>query len=303
MRELGMAIVNIFTEGGTHRNLDARPQTVAPAALASAPVRGWRELLLCYGFYFAYARARGVSDGNPGEARRNAWKIVEWERSLGMYHERSLQKLFMLSEPVVTLFNYFYGMAHFLVTPAVAVWLVLRSPGTYRRWRNALAWTTGLALIGYLAFPLMPPRLMWGLGFTDTMVTHPNPWALTLVPVWNVGNPYAAMPSLHMAWSLWVAFVVLAHTRRPLLRRLARAYPVVTLLAIVITGNHFVLDAVGGAAVFWIAYQVVPWCTSLIDMPVRRPALAPLAEEVVTTTSVRSRSGSDWGMEGVTRVG
>ncbi len=299
-----MTIVNVFDPGGPGDSATARaPIDSPPLALDPAPVRAWRELLLCYCFYFAYARTRGASDASPGEARRNAWTLVEWERALGLYHERALQRVALLSDEVVAVFNFFYGTAHFLVTPAVAVWLVVRSPATYRRWRNVLAWTTGLALVGYLAFPLMPPRLMWGLGFTDTMATHANPWALTLMPVWNVANPYAAMPSLHMAWSLWVAFVVLAHARRPLVRALARAYPVATLLTIVVTGNHFVLDAVGGALVFWIGYQVVPWARATVDLPARRPALTALPEQVVTTTSVRSRGGPDWGMEGVTRVG
>ncbi len=85
-----MAVVNVLTEGGPPELVGARLDTAAPDAVR---VRGWRELLLCYGFYYAYSRARGASNGSAGEARSNAWQLVGWERDLGMYHERSLQQL------------------------------------------------------------------------------------------------------------------------------------------------------------------------------------------------------------------
>lgn len=226
--------------------------------------RLWREVIFCYAFYFAYSRVRGRGRGTALESLRNARQLIDWERSLNVYHEHSFQQLVLSSDQMVIALNYFYGTAHFLVTPVVAVFLARRHPATYRVWRNMLAWATAVALIGYYQFPLMPPRLVPGLGFADTMVTHPNAWKFSPVPVWNVGNPYAAMPSLHVAWSLWVMFAILAHVERPVVRFLARCYPVVTVIAIVGTGNHFVLDAVGGALVFAVGYKVAPMTTGAL---------------------------------------
>ena len=218
----------------------------------------WREALLCYAFYYAYTRVRGRSRGTALESLRNARRLINWERTLYAYHEHTFQQLVLRSDQMVIALNYFYGTAHFLVTPGIAIALAWRHPASYRVWRNMLAWTTGIALIGYYLFPLMPPRLVPGLGFTDTMVTHPNAWKLTPIPIWNVGNPYAAMPSLHVAWSLWVCFALIAHVRRPAVRCIAYAYPVLTVIALVGTGNHFVLDAVGGALVFAVGYKLAP---------------------------------------------
>ncbi|MGZ8715330.1 MAG: phosphatase PAP2 family protein [Mycobacterium sp.] len=224
----------------------------------------WREALLCYAFYYAYTRIRGKSRGTAVESLRNARRLINWERTLNVYHEHTFQQQVLSSDQMVIALNYFYGTAHFLVTPAIAIALAWRHPASYRVWRNMLAWTTGIALIGYYLFPLMPPRLVPGLGFTDTMVTHPNAWRLTPIPIWNVGNPYAAMPSLHVAWALWVSFALLAHVQRPAVRVIAYAYPVLTVIALVGTGNHFVLDAVGGALVFAVGYRLAPATTGAL---------------------------------------
>jgi hypothetical protein len=218
----------------------------------------WREILMAYGFYFAYSRVRGKGRAAGLDALENARRLIEWERTLGMYHEHSFQQLVLTNDTMIFVLNNFYGTAHFVVTPAVAVYLFRKHPASYRLWRNILGWTTALALVGYYMFPLMPPRLVPGLGFTDTMVTHPNMWKITPVPIWNIGNPYAAMPSLHIGWALWVCCALLATTASPWIRRAAKAYPVMTLLAIVGTGNHFVLDAVGGAMVFGAAMVIAP---------------------------------------------
>ncbi|MEP7201516.1 MAG: phosphatase PAP2 family protein [Ilumatobacteraceae bacterium] len=118
--------------------------------------------------------------------------------------------------------------------------------------------TTALALVGYYVFPVMPPRLVPFLGFRDTMITHPSPWRVSPIPIWNIGNPYAAMPSLHVAWSIWVCMAVLATTRSLWIRSAACAYPFVTMVAIVGTGNHYVLDAVGGGLVVILAMVLLP---------------------------------------------
>jgi hypothetical protein len=123
-------------------------------------------------------------------------------------------------------------------------------PNRYRRWRNALALTTGLALIGFATFPLMPPRLLPATyGYVDTLRTYGSLWSFDSGAVHKISNQYAAMPSLHFAWAMWSALVLLPVLRTVWAKALAVLYPLGTLFAIVVTANHFVLDAAGGLVV------------------------------------------------------
>jgi hypothetical protein len=116
--------------------------------------------------------------------------------------------------------------------------------------------TTALALVGFATFPLMPPRLIPEWGFVDTLRDYGGLWSFDDGAMQRVSNQYAAMPSLHFAWSAWCAMVLWPTLRARWLRGLALAYPVATLFAIVVTGNHFWLDAAGGALALAAGYGV-----------------------------------------------
>ena len=159
-----------------------------------------------------------------------------------------------------------YGVAYAVVTPATLIWLYRRHPDRYGLWRNTLAFGTLLALVGFALFPLMPPRLLdvhdlvGGWGFVDTLATHSAPWSFQSSAVTAVANPYAAMPSLHCGWALWVGAAIWSTTRSRPAKVFAVAYPLATLVTVVITGNHFVIDAVGALAVMgtgWVAALTV----------------------------------------------
>lgn len=213
----------------------------------------WAELAAVISFYLVYSMIRNASEGDPASAFHNAVQVVRWERAMGIYFEEGLQDAVLLLKPLVIALNYLYGSLHFVVTIGTLVFLFRRYPGDYRFWRNALAVTTGLALIGFVLWPLMPPRLLpEHYGFVDTLKRYPAIWSFQSDTMNDVSNQYAAMPSLHFAWAMLCAIALFRRLRHPLARGLAVAYPVLTLAAIVLTGNHFVLDAVGGAAVFGI---------------------------------------------------
>ena len=106
--------------------------------------------------------------------------------------------------------NYIYGSLHFIVTAGAVIYLYRRCPGDYPRWRNTLALTTVLALIGFVFWPLMPPRLLYTLapgsyGFVDTLARYPTFWSFDSGAINKISNQYAAMPSLHFGWSLFCA--------------------------------------------------------------------------------------------------
>jgi len=142
------------------------------------------------------------------------------------------------------------------------------------RWRNVLGFTTALGILGFSLFPLMPPRLLdvdpavnrfgggelrieRGLppfGFTDTLAEVGGLWSFDSGAVAEVSNQYAAMPSLHIAWSLWCTLVMWPLTKRRWVRGLLVLYPMATLFCIVVTANHYFLDAAGGLVCLGLGY-------------------------------------------------
>lgn len=248
---------------------EAAPAT-APAA--GRPLRWWREVLITLGLYLVYTMVRNSSAGSTALAFEHAREIMRWQGMLGLNFEESLQDWALHFKPLIIALNYIYGSLHFVVTAGVIIFLFRRHPGIYRRWRNTLAVTTGLALVGFIAWPLMPPRLLPDrYGFVDTLARYPTLWSFDSGALQDISNQYAAMPSLHFAWALFCACALASRLRHPLARMAAWSYPPLTLVAIVITGNHFVLDAAGGAAVFGAGYLVARRFTPV------RPA-APLSQ-------------------------
>ena len=210
-----------------------------------------------YAVYSVIRNTQGSATVSAAHAFNNARHVIRWERALGMFHEESIQDAFLGWRPFIQFWNLFYGTFHFVVTVVALVLLFRRFPDRYPRWRNTLAATTGLALIGFATYPLMPPRLLPSVyGFVDTLKVYGGLWSFDSGPVAQVSNQYAAMPSLHFAWSTWSALVLYPMMRRPWSRAAIAFYPVATLFAIVVTANHYVLDAVGGAAVLGVGMAI-----------------------------------------------
>lgn len=240
-------------------------------------LRWWKEVLFVLGFYLVYSviRNRGVQTDSVEVAFENAREIIRIERAMGTYHEETIQDWFLGARWFIWLWNVFYGTAHFLVTAGVLVWLFRRFPERYRVWRTTLACTTALALIGYAFYPLMPPRLLpASYGYVDTLVEVGGLWSFDSGTVKSISNQYAAMPSMHFGWSAWCALALLPTVRSPGRRALVIAYPVATLFAIVVTANHFWIDAVGGAVALAAGYGLArivlrAW------LAVRRPTTTP----------------------------
>ncbi len=215
-------------------------------------LRWWKEVLTALVFYVVYSAIRntqGSASVSGTLAFRNARRIIRWEELLGLYHEEAVQKAVIgWGRALMSFWNLFYGTFHFVVTIAVLVVLFRWAPERYRRWRNVLAATTALALVGFALYPLMPPRLLPpSYGFVDSLERFGSLWSFDSAAMQKLSNQYAAMPSLHFAWSFWCALALVPVLRRVWARVLLAVYPVLTLFAIVVTGNHFVLDAAGGA--------------------------------------------------------
>ena len=235
---------------------------------AKPRLRWWRELLYIAAFYGVYTlvRNRGLSINEHVQAFHNAKRVIAVERFFGTFHERFVQHLFLGWHWFIKFWDVYYGTFHFIVTIFALVWLFKRMPERYPQWRNTLACTTALALIGFAFFPLMPPRLLPAhYGFVDTLQKYGGLWSFDSGTMQKISNQYAAMPSLHFAWSSWSALVLLPGVRRPWLRVLLVIYPFATLFAIVVTANHYWLDAAGGAFVLTVGYSVARLATPYLS--------------------------------------
>jgi hypothetical protein len=217
----------------------------------------WVELLAILVFYAVYSAIRNLHGGSahpPPHAFGHARQIMSLEHHLGIYHEQTIQQWALHFRPLIIVANYFYGSFHFIVTIFAGIFLYRNYADDYPRFRNTIAITTALALIGFTLYPLAPPRMF--PGFVDTLLKDPTFWSFNSGGMQNVSNQFAAMPSVHIAWATWCALALGPRLKNRTAATLAWCYPVFTLVVITITANHYVLDAVAGVVILgigWIA--------------------------------------------------
>jgi hypothetical protein len=216
--------------------------------------RLWFEILLIAVSYWTYSLIRNAVPEQKVEALRNANWIWRAEEALGIAVERTVNRAVNSVEWLVVGMNYYYATLHFIVTVAVLVWLYRWHPGRYAATRMVLCVTTGVALLGYYLYPLAPPRLMSGQGFIDTVLVHETWGSMASGNLANMSNQYAAMPSMHIGWSVWCGITIVMLSRVMWVRMLGICYPTLTLVVIVATANHFWLDAVGGVLCLSFGY-------------------------------------------------
>jgi PAP2 superfamily len=210
-------------------------------------------LLLC--LYLAGELARGVARGGEATAEAHAAFIVRLERGLHVFDEAAVQRAAGRVTDLPSLLGYAYVSVHLAGTAAVLVWVYRQRRYAYARLRNTLALASVLGVAGYAVFPTAPPRLA-GLGIADT-VSRATSVNLDSALVSSLYNPYAAVPSMHIGFSLIVGVAMVRLARRPLWRVAGALYPVLVLFVIVATGNHFFFDAAAGSAVAVIALGAV----------------------------------------------
>ncbi|MGV9844884.1 phosphatase PAP2 family protein [Streptomyces griseoflavus] len=218
--------------------------------------RLWFEILLIAVSYWTYSLVRNAVPEQRAEALRNADWIWRLEGQLGLAFEQSVNHAVNSVTWLIVGMNYYYATLHFVVTLGVLVWLYRSHPGRYAASRLVLFTTTGAALAGYYLYPLAPPRLMNGEHFIDTVMVHQTWGSMASGDLKHMSNQYAAMPSMHIGWSVWCGLTIFALASVPWARVLGLLYPAVTLVVIVATANHFWLDAVGGLVCLAFGYGI-----------------------------------------------
>jgi membrane-associated phospholipid phosphatase len=229
------------------------------------------ELLIGLGLLRVYDMVRAHAEVRQGPALQHGQAILDLERWLRIDVEHATN-LWVTSHHALSLMaSYFYQFAHVTVTLTVLGWCWVKRPEIYRAARNALVLTNVAGLTVFLLLPVAPPRLLPGEGFVDSVAlagfgtTHGGP-----VPA----DQYGALPSLHLAWAVWAAVVAMRMLGTSPLRRLCWVYPVLVTVGVVVTGNHYLLDAVAGTSVALLAFAAVQGSETYLPRKARAEAVS-----------------------------
>ncbi|MFJ9575875.1 phosphatase PAP2 family protein [Streptomyces sp. NPDC101191] len=228
-----------------------------PGATATPRPPLLRELLLVTALFLVYKFGRLFANGHETRAFHNADRVWDAERAVHLPGEGTVQALLLHGEGLIRAANTYYAAVHFPATIAFLAWLYWRRPDHYVWSRRVLALLTAAALALHLLMPLAPPRMLAASGLVDTArVYGPSVYGAT-PETDSMANQFAAMPSLHFGWALMVAIGLIMATRSRW-RLLWLLHPLLTLLVIVGTANHYWFDALAAAVLLALALLAVP---------------------------------------------
>ena len=221
-------------------------------------IRFWNQVLLIGALYAVYEYTSSLASGSTATARRNALDEVSIERSLHFFFEQRLQA-FVIRHAVwlIKLSDLYYVTIHFLLPVVVIVLLLVKYPERYLRWRNTMVLLNLFALVVFIVFPVMPPRLLPEVfHFVDTQKVFGGAGTFDATLMKDAGNQYAAMPSLHFAWAVWCTLAIVPAVRNRVLKVLLLAHPIITAFVVFVTANHFWLDVLMGGVDFYLSYFI-----------------------------------------------
>ncbi len=205
-----------------------------------------------------YFGVRNVTVGSRAVAFLNAGRIQRFERDLHIAWEQALQAPVAPHVALVTFFNWVYVWGHWPVIIVASVLLYRYRRDRFRLLRNAMFVSGAIGFLFFGFFPVAPPRLA-DPEILDFVTLHSEAYRGLQPP--GLTNQYAAFPSLHFGWNLLVGIAVWGATTNPYLRFLAVAGPAAMATAVVVTGNHYVIDVFAGfvlAIVGWLVARRLP---------------------------------------------
>lgn len=258
-----------------------RERIIAKDAMMERARRGVFELGLMSTLFAMYYATRGLAAGKETDAFRNAREVMDIERRLGIFQELGLQG-WVLAEPALAHFlNFIYTYTHMASLLLFGAWVFLRHGSRYRELRSIFLGILVVGLVVYVVYPLAPPRFFPYSGFVDTLALYGH-MDYEQPSVAMLYNPFAAMPSLHVAFALYCGIGVIQLGRKLRHWVIGVAFPLLMIASVIGTGNHYILDAIAGCALTVGAYMVVPRLTAAISRYV--------VPGVTETTSLTSRA-------------
>jgi PAP2 superfamily protein len=240
-------------------SIEGGGSSALPAARVLAPVqrrsRWWVEALTIGWLLWLYDAITNLAPLRLHAALAHADGVLGLERTLQIDPERALDRWLAGHHTLALAISDYYDNAHFIVTLSLLGWLWWRRADIYRPLRNSLVLVNLIAFLVFWLYPVAPPRML--AGFTDVVAsTH-------AIGSWHSGalasqaNQLAAMPSLHIAWAVWCTVALWRLSTRAWVRVAAVLYPCLTSAAVLMTGNHFVLDILAGALAMALALALV----------------------------------------------
>jgi membrane-associated phospholipid phosphatase len=226
------------------------------------------QLVIWFGFLFAYQIVRGLADRNPAKAFWNGYRIIQLEqRATHHLFELTAQNVADSSRWLMDAAAWTYWNSEFTVMGLAILWVYLRRHEHFARFRNTVLLANVIGLVGYALEPTAPPRMFSHFGFKDALdsVSGLNHGS-GLVEL--AGNPYAAMPSLHAADALIVGVVLVAASRHWWSKAIWALWPAWVWFCVMATGNHFLLDVLAGIAVALLSLALIAIAPRLV--PSRR---------------------------------
>ena len=191
-----------------------------------------------------YETVRGIAEGQSATAFDNGRAVIDFEQATGTFFEADLQAALLNYDWIIDFANFMYMNSHFVLTSGFLVWLYLRRNDSFYFVRNMFMVAMALALVGYTLLPTAPPRFFEEFGFVDTLdqvsLNHDSAMVQMFV------NPYAAIPSMHAAFSLMIGVTGAIVSRHLISRVFWAMYPLLVLFVVIVTGNHFWVDGAIG---------------------------------------------------------
>ena len=224
------------------------------------PLDVLRQILLFAAAYYAYRLTRGYIDGPQGAAIAfdNARDLIGIENALGLFVEPAVHEFFRDLDPFIGIANVIYMNAQTVVVLAALVFIYLVHNERFYFVRNMFVVSMAIALVGYTLFPTAPPRFFFAeYGFTDTVSQFANVDSDDTVNV--LFNPYAAVPSMHCAFAIMIGLTLARVCRTRFARYAWAIYPLVMTWVVVVTANHWWLDAALGAATAGVSAYAAAW--------------------------------------------
>lgn len=238
-------------------------------APVAAPLLG--EAALVIALYSLWQLCGAFVRNQTAGAYERGQRLLDVERYLPLPSELAVNHAMAPHSWLTQSANIYYATMHFGAAIALLVWLYVRHRDRYAGVRTVLALFTAISFAVSLV-PVAPPRLIAGAGFIDTAAQHGQSVYSAMSVVGP--NELAAMPSVHVGWAILVAAAVIAVAEGPW-RWAALAHPVLTMIVVVATANHYWLDGIVAGALLILAWGIWWGARRVRSRPRQREALLP----------------------------
>lgn len=222
-------------------------RTRVPGSTASS----WRDLatqVLLLGLAaLLYFAVRGVTEADPTIAIEHGNDLLNFESRIGLDAEASLQSHVVNRRWLITLVNWVYIWGHWPAIAGTLIWLQRSRRTEFLKLRNALFISGAIGLVIFALYPVAPPRLLGSDQLVDTVTEFSTSYRLLQPP--SLVNKYAALPSLHVGWNLLIGLFIWQNATCRSVRNLGAISPALMITAVVLTANHYLIDAAAGASI------------------------------------------------------